>query len=461
MISADTSDESLIATALRSASHTRLLVTRAGVRHETATAFQQQFAGHQAIVITDHNTFAAAGRDVVASLARTGVPLADPFIFDADVYADDRCVKALREALQSVNAIPVAVGSGTINDLTKLAAHQAGRQYLVVATAASMDGYTAYGASITAKGSKQTFDCPAPQAVLADLEVIAAAPRGLNASGYADLLAKVAAGADWIVADALGIEPIDPSVWQTVQGRLKDWVGAPAAVARGEPEALRNLVNGLMMSGFAMQAARSSRPASGADHQFSHLWDMQHHTHEGAAPSHGFKVGIGTLASVVLYEELLQRDFATLDVEKAASPWPTLGALLSEVTALFGAGELADKAKEETAAKYLPREAIREQLLRLKKVWPQLRSRLVAHLIPLHDLRSMLADAGCPTESEQIGISRNRLRHSYKQALFIRRRFTVLDLAHRAGILEECLDTLFGPMGVWQSPETAARGHIA
>ena len=66
------------------------------------------------------------------------------------------------------SAIPVAVGSGTINDLTKLAAHQLGRPYIVVATAASMDGYTAYGASITHQGSKQTFDCPAPLAVIAD-----------------------------------------------------------------------------------------------------------------------------------------------------------------------------------------------------------------------------------------------------------------------------------------------------
>ena len=101
----------------------------------------------------------------------------------------------MQEALGSVEAIPVAVGSGTINDLTKLAAHRLGRPYLVVATAASMDGYTAYGASITANGSKQTFDCPAPRAVLADLEVIAGAPGGMNASGYADLLAKNVAGA--------------------------------------------------------------------------------------------------------------------------------------------------------------------------------------------------------------------------------------------------------------------------
>jgi len=55
------------------------------------------------------------------------------------------------------------------------------------------------------------------------------------------------------------------------------------------------LVEGLMLGGFAMESARSSRVASGAEHMFSHTWDMQHHTHKGHAPSHGFKVGIGAL----------------------------------------------------------------------------------------------------------------------------------------------------------------------
>src|SRR5690606_24859508 len=176
-----------------------------------------------------------------------------------------------------------------------------------VATAASMDGYTAYGASITSEGSKQTFDCPAAQAVIADLDVIGGAPDGMNASGYADLVAKIPAGADWMAAEACGEETIDGAVWKTVQQRLRQWCANADGVPRRDPTAIHGLISGLLMTGFAMQAARSSRPASGAEHQFSHLWDMEHHTHNGAAPSHGFKVGIGSLASVAVYEALLDR----------------------------------------------------------------------------------------------------------------------------------------------------------
>ena len=61
----------------------------------------------------------------------------------------------------------------------------------------------------------------------------------------------------------------------------------------------------------------------------------------------------------------------------------------------------------------------------------------------------MLREAGCPCEPEQIGISAERLRKSYWQALFIRRRFTVLDLAQRAGLLDDALGKLFGTGGCW------------
>ena len=202
-----------------------------------------------------------------------------------------------------------------------------------------------------------------------------------------------------------------------------------------------------MMSGFAMQAAQTSRPASGAEHQFSHLWDMQHHTHDGAAPSHGFKVGIGTLASLALYEVLLRRDLDRLDVDAAVAGWPSPRAGRGADRGAARAGELADKATEETRAKHPTPDALRAQLVRLRDGWPALRERLARHLIPFREARAMLREAGCPSEPEQIGISRDRLRLSYEQAYYIRRRFTVLDFAMRLGVMDSALDELFGPGG--------------
>ncbi len=441
-------DDPIIRRALAAARDTKALRVGRGTRHAAGELFAEQFGTAPAVVVADPAEFAAAGRDVVDSLHRAGVACGEPVVLDdPDLYAEYRFVEALDRALADRPGVPVAVGAGTVNDLTKLAAHRRGTPYLAVATAASMDGYTAFGASITRGGLKQTFACQAPAAVLADLDVIAAAPPRLNAAGYADLLAKVPAGADWLLADALGVEPVDAHAWETVQGRLRESVADPAGVRRGDPDALRRLTVGLMLGGFAMQAARSSRPASGAEHQFSHLWDMQHHTHNGAVPAHGFKVGIGTLASAALYEELLGRDFVDFDIDRAIRDFPTLDVYVSRSNAALG--DLADLATEELRAKYPSPDALRAQLTRLRDGWPDLRSRVTRQLIPIRELRDMLRAAGAPCEPEQIGISRDRLRQSYPLALAIRRRFTVLDAADRTGLLADCLARIFGPSGPW------------
>jgi glycerol-1-phosphate dehydrogenase [NAD(P)+] len=360
------------------------------------------------------------------------------------LYAEYSFVARIHSALAASDAIPIAVGAGSINDLTKLAAHLCGRRYMTVATAASMDGYTAFGASITHDGSKQTFDCPAPLAVVADLDVIAAAPDGLNASGYADLVAKCPAGADWILSDSLDIDPIDEANWQMVQPRLREWLAEPAGIARRDYEATRRLTLALMITGFAMQAARSSRPVSGAEHQFSHLWDMEHHTYGGTAPSHGFQVGIGSLASLALYETLLATDVASLNVESAVAAWPDAAANEREIAELFPNAELKRKALIESGMKHVDRPTLRRQLHQLKREWPRIHQRLSHQLISSAEVRDMLRAAGCPVESEQIGIAPERMRTSFRKAYHIRRRFTVLDVVRRTNIWELAIEKVSG-----------------
>ncbi len=437
--------------ALRATQETLWLELDRGVLGQTPVLFVLAFGNKPALVIADEQTFAAAGRAVVEAFSSVGHAVEPPFIFkDPHLYAEDRFVVAVEEVLRAhPGAGPVAVGSGTINDLTKLASHRLGRRYMVVGTAASMDGYTAYGASITHNGSKQTFPCPAPVAVVADLDVIAGAPAELNAAGYADLIAKVPAGADWMLADAVGTEPINQGAWDIIQGRLREVLADPAGVRTGDLEALRRLTEGLMLGGLAMVWARSSRVASGAEHQFSHQWDMEHHTHQGKIPWHGFKVGIGTLAVTALYEYLLALPLERLDVDRCCAQWPDPPALEKQVIQAFEPGEAREVALVETRAKAVDRAGLRQQLETLRGAWPQLSRRLREQLLPLAELRAMLEAAGAPVQPEQIGITRPRLRRTYWQACFLRRRFTALDLAMRTGTLETALDHLFGPEGVW------------
>jgi len=436
--------------ALGAAQDTRWVELSRGLLGRTPRVFRQQFGDKPALLVADTNTFAAAGQAVLEAFRLAGHDCRSPFVFtDPGFHAEYKHVVALEAALRGHAAIPVAVGSGTINDLTKLAAHRTGRSYLAVATAASMDGYTAFGASIEHQGSKQNFSCPAPVAVVADLEVMCAAPASMNAAGYADLLAKTTAGADWLLADALGVEAIDWKAWNIVQGGLREALANPAGVRHRDVEDIRRLAEGLMLSGFAMQSAKSSRPAAGAEHQFSHLWDMQHHLHQGQIPLHGFKVGIGTLAVAGLYEYLLNQRLDNLDVDSCCARWPDETAGETSVRSLFHQPELTTVALQESRAKWVEARVLRGQLETLRRVWPKLKERVQQQLIPPPELKTRLCAAGAPVEPEEIGISRERLRESFQRSYYLRRRFTVLDLAARCGLLEPALEHLFGSAGPW------------
>jgi glycerol-1-phosphate dehydrogenase [NAD(P)+] len=439
-----------IADAVRAASDTRRVVIEAGALAAVDSVLAEGIAAEAAaVVVADEATMRVAGAAVDEALRQAGREMLDPHVLSARpvLYADYDNVTKVATALRRHAAIPVAVGSGTINDIVKRAAHECERPYMSVATAASMDGYTAFGAAITKDGYKRTMECPAPRAVVADLDVLTGAPPAMTASGYADLLGKVTAGADWIVADALGVEPISGPGWHLVQPGLRAAVGRPADLRAGDPGAMRALIDGLVMAGLAMQAQQSSRPASGAEHQFSHLWEMEGLGRDADPPlSHGFKVGLGTIAIAALYERLLARD---IDDAVADAPWPDAGEAERAVRAMHSDGRLADAAVAETLAKHPAADERAARLQTARREWPRLRERLDGQLLPAAELRAMLAAAGCPTAPHEIGLTDDDLRATYTRARTIRRRYTVLDLAHEAGVLDDCVAELFAPGGFW------------
>ncbi|WP_064975669.1 sn-glycerol-1-phosphate dehydrogenase [Alistipes provencensis] len=441
-----------VESALQRTTDTKALVIGVDTLPQTAEMFKRLFPAGRALVVADSNTWRVAGKEVHRILAEAGIAQDEPHIFtDPKLYAEWTFVEELDGVLAATDAVPVAVGSGVINDLTKLCSHHNGRRYMVVGTAASMDGYTAYGASITKDGNKQTFDCPAPLGMVLDPSISAAAPAKMSASGYADLIAKIPAGADWMLADAVGADKMDDFAFGLVQEGLKEALCDPAGVHAGNVAKVEQLAEGLLLSGFAMQATLSSRPASGAEHQFSHLWDMEHLRFNGASVSHGFKVGIGTLASTAFLEMLLDAPVETLDVEKCVAAWKSWEETERDIRAVFDNDpEFVARGLKETRDKYVDQEGLREQLTRLKQAWPELRGRIRSQIIPFGEVHRRLELVGAPCEPEQIGVSRARFRASFEKIPYMRSRYTVIDVAFRCGWMEEWLDRLFGKGGVWQ-----------
>lgn len=438
--------------ALSRTTDTKALVIGNDSLPQAASMFKQLFPGKRAVIVADLNTDRVAGQAVRRYFNEAGIVQDAPLIFtDPSLYAEWRFVEEMDACLAKTDAIPVAVGSGVINDLTKLCSHHNGRRYMCVGTAASMDGYTAYGASITKDGNKQTFECPAPLGMVIDPVIAAAAPAKMSAAGYADLIAKIPAAADWLLADAVESEAIDDFAFSTVQDGLKDALSDPKGVYEGNVRKVEQLAEGLLLSGFAMQAIQSSRPASGAEHQFSHLWDMEHLKYNGASVSHGFKVGVGTLASTAFLEMLLDEDIENLDVEACVAAWKSWEETERDIQALFAYDpELVARCLVETRNKFVDKEGLRRQLNLLKKQWGTLSKQIRHQIIPFGEVHRRLELVGAPCEPEQIGVSRERFRASFGKIPYMRSRFSVIDVAFRCGCMERWLDKLFCAGGIWE-----------
>jgi glycerol-1-phosphate dehydrogenase [NAD(P)+] len=443
-----------IETALQEATETRTVTIGAGKLASVADVFEEDFGDREVVIVADENTFEAAGKEVQRQLEEAGHKVLEPYVFPGEpaLYAEYGNIETLVEALREHDAIPIAVGSGTLNDIVKRASYECERPYMCVGTAASMDGYTAFGASIEKDGHKQTLTCPAPRAVLADVDILVGAPARMTASGYADLLGKVTSGGDWLIADALEVEKIDPKGWSLVQDHLRGWIGEPSELQAGDGEAMDQLIEGLVMSGLAMQSYQSSRTASGAEHQFSHLWEGEGLGRGDDPPlSHGFKVGVGSIAIAALYERVLDRDLGDLDIEAVRASWPTREELESEVRAAHTTPGLTEAAVDQSLSKYISDDELAERLELLREIWPDLREKVAEQLMPAWQLREMLEEAGCPTSPEEIGLGWEDFKATYSRARMIRSRYTVLDLAAETGIFDECVEELFAPGGFWAS----------
>jgi len=447
----------LIQKALETATETKDIIFGNDVNKEIGPMFKRLYPDMKAIIVADDNTWGAVGEEVVKSLDEAGVEFADePYVFPGTptLYGDYDNTETLREAMRPYeNTIMISLGAGTLNDIAKLAAGELGREYINVCTAASVDGFASFGASISKDGFKITRSCPAPAALIMDVPTMVEAPYRLTATGYGDLIEKIPAGADWILSDELGIEEIDDYVWELVQSTLMESLDDPQAVRDTDPDAIAKLGEGQLMSGLAMQAHQSSRPASGAGHQFSHVWEMEGHGLDWEPPlSHGNKVGVGTVASLAIWEEFLKLTEEDFDIDRAIERLKTPEEVEADVRSSLNEN-LQEEAVKHSVGKLLTEDQLRERIELLKQKWPAIKERCEKQNIPAKQAMDMLKTAGAPYHPEHLKVDMERFRDTHFKAQMIRPRYTVLDVLTDLGIFEDIVDKLFADDGFWgQNP---------
>jgi glycerol-1-phosphate dehydrogenase [NAD(P)+] len=430
------------------------MVAGDGTIAEIPRLLERYFPGRPVFVVADNNTFKAAGRAVLDTITASGIPVAGSFIFgEEELHAEYRYVEKLKEeflkAEKTVETkiVPVVIGSGTLNDLVKRTASECALSYFCVPTAASVDGYTACGAALVEGGFKHTLSCPAPLAVAADSSVLAAAPPYLSSSGFGDLAGKIVAGSDWIIADrafsldgkgelAPGSHKINNKAWAMVQLPLRNNLQRSITAAKGDKDAVKTLFEALGITGFALQYMQDSRPVSGCEHMWSHVWEMENLRAKGRTVTHGHKVAMGLLAAAAFTECLFREKPSR---SRSRQSWPERE---SSVRAAFaGLDAVVPSVLKTAREKFIEQDSKEAGLLEegLLDVWDDMKEAVSRQLPSYADLYDLLKKAGCPVRPAEIGLSKTRVIAAARSSQMIRVRFTVLDLAYETGVFEDVL----------------------
>jgi glycerol-1-phosphate dehydrogenase [NAD(P)+] len=438
---------------LKYADETKELVLKKDALAEIPSLLSKYFESDSVCLIADENTFKAAGQNVKGILEGAGVKIADSHIFPGEprLHADYSHVIFLKEWFSSLPGftalVPIAVGSGTINDLVKAASAELKLPYLCVPTAASVDGYTPNGAALLMDGFKQTIPCPAPRVLAADPELMARAPAWLSSSGFGDLASKIIAGSDWIIAEkagslgAPGAPARNPVAWGMVQNGLADALKRSVNAARGDGEAVKTLFQSLAITGFAMQYMKNSWPVSGSEHLFSHTWEMEDLSVNGAPVTHGHKVAIGTLAATA-FTEIFFEDPREPPERIKTYRRPSREERRAEVSAAFKNSRGCDSIVATAMDKFMDETTVKVMDRAFRDTWKEIRDSVLERLLPYGELKALLEAGECPVRPEAIGLSRGEVIATARRAQMIRNKYNVLDLSWDMGTFEAVLEKM-------------------
>ncbi|MEW6592206.1 MAG: NAD(P)-dependent glycerol-1-phosphate dehydrogenase [Candidatus Hadarchaeota archaeon] len=266
-----------------------------GVMSKVADVCGRLCAGGEAAIVADPTTFTMAGKKIENQLRKAGFRVGHMLINEANVAA----VRNVRKFFGWGPSFYLGVGGGRAIDVAKLASFQEGKPFVSIPTAASHDGIASSRASIGGGRGPASVETQAPIAIIADTDVIRRAPHRLLAAGCGDLVSNLTAVRDWQLAQRVKGEPYSEFAGTLSLVSAQIVMENTGIIAKHTEEGVRKVVKALISSSVAMAIAGTSRPASGAEHLFSHALNL-------VAPKpalHGEQCGVGTIMMAYLHGE--------------------------------------------------------------------------------------------------------------------------------------------------------------
>ena len=394
----------------------------------------QDLGYKKAFIMADANTYRAAGRAVEEALQGRFPYETLVYCRKEELVPDERAVGEFFIRFAPDADVIVAVGTGVINDLAKYASYKLGVSYIIVATAPSMDGYASDGAALIVDNVKVSYPSQNAKAIIGDVDVLKFAPMNMIAAGLGDMLGKYSALRDWKLGAMIEDEYYCDVVAAMVKKSVGRCIDSMEGLCRREDSAVKNLMEGLVLTGIAMSFAGTSRPASGSEHHLSHFWEMMFLIEGKKAVLHGTKVGIASVVISKLSEQLASQSVDWAECERKAKSF-NLEKWQEDIRTAYknsaqGILKLAETGNRHSLADRMKRIEV------IRKNWPRIQKLLGEGPSPVQ-IQTWLKQMGAPVCPSEVGIGQDDLYHGILYAKEIRTRYSILQLLGDLGLLEQ------------------------
>jgi glycerol-1-phosphate dehydrogenase [NAD(P)+] len=265
-----------------------------GVIERTAAAVDDLHLSGRPLVVTSPTPREVAGERLLAQFEERGD---DPELVVVEAATFESVQRVIDAADRAEAGYLVGVGGGKAIDIAKMAAEDRGVGFVSVPTAASHDGIVSGRGSVAEGDTRHSVAAEPPLAVVADTSILADAPWRLTTAGCADIISNYTAVKDWQLAHRLKNVEYSEYAGALSQMTAEMLVQSADSIKQGLEESAWVVVKALVSSGVAMSIADSSRPASGAEHLFSHKLDRL----VPDAALHGHQVGVGAILTEYLH----------------------------------------------------------------------------------------------------------------------------------------------------------------
>ena len=381
--------------------------------------------------LADKNTYIAAGKAVEEIIKKEEMVVAS-YIFQADELEPNEVNVGL--AIMHYEAdcdVIIGVGSGVINDISKIVANVSNKPYIIVATAPSMDGYASATSSMTRNGLKISLPSKCADVIIGDLDVLCEAPMKLMISGLGDMLAKYVSICEWRISALINGEYYCEEIAKLVRSSLKRCVDNAAGLLQRDKEAVKAVFEGLVVCGVAMKYAGISRPASGCEHYMSHVWDMRGAEFGNPVALHGIQCGVATLIIVKMYEKLIE---ITPDRQRALNyvdefDYDKWSVVLKEFLGKAADSMIALEAKEQKYNK----ESHKVRLDFIINHWDEILQIIKEELPSSEALEKLFEQIGAPKSLQEIGVDEAILPLTFEATKDIRDKYVLSRLCWDLG----------------------------